>query len=234
MELAKKTVDVGLFTNQLEEMQKFYGEELGLQFESVMPVGGGIKQYRYLANGSVIKLMHTHDPLPRRHPGGYEVVMIATPKVTVGKAFADPDDNTIELLPPGSDDVTQIEVRVGVSDIKAFGEFYTKALGATPIGHDRYRIGETLFGVYHEQETSRKAMPLYTNALDAVKAMAGLGFRYVTLGVQRCDEAFKQATAAGASPAVAPMNFGTVARICFVYDPDGNFIEIAQRPAPAA
>src|SRR5208282_6319031 len=103
MELAKKTVDVGFFTNQLEEMQKFYGEELGLQFESVMPVGGGIKQYRYLANGSVIKLMHTRDPLPLRHPGGYKTVMIATPKVKMAKALADPDDNSIELLPPGSD-----------------------------------------------------------------------------------------------------------------------------------
>ncbi|MGA2410306.1 MAG: VOC family protein [Candidatus Binataceae bacterium] len=233
MELARQTVDVGFFTNQLEEMQKFYGEELGLQFESVMPVGGGLKQYRYLANGSVIKLMHTREPLPRRHPGGYEAVMIATPKVSIAKALADPDDNTIELLPPGSDDVNQIEVRVGVSNVDAFGEFYTKALGATPIGRNRYKIGETIFGVYHEPETTRKETPLYANALDAVKAMAGLGIRYITLGVRSCDDAFKQATAAGASAAVAPINFGTVARICFVRDPDGNFVEIAQRPAPA-
>src|SRR5271163_4101114 len=114
MELAKQTVDVGIFTNNLEAMQEFYGKTLGLPFESVMPVGAGIKQHRYLANGSVIKLMHTTEPLARRRPGGYETIMIASPKVAISKALADPDDNTVELIPPGHDDVTQLEVRLGV------------------------------------------------------------------------------------------------------------------------
>ena len=48
MDLAKQTVDVGIFTNNLEAMQEFYGKTLGLPFESVMPVGGGFKQHRYL------------------------------------------------------------------------------------------------------------------------------------------------------------------------------------------
>jgi catechol 2,3-dioxygenase-like lactoylglutathione lyase family enzyme len=234
MELARKTVDVGLFTNQLEEMKKFYGDELGLQFESVLPVGGGYKQHRYLANGSVIKLMHTAEALPRRHPGGYETIMIATPKATTSKAFADPDDNTVELIPPGQDGVTQLEVRIGVHNVDAFGEFYTKAFAATALGDNRYKIGETILGVYHEPETIRKAAPEYSNPMEVIKGMAGLGIRYITIGVTNCDEAYKQLTGAGAASAVAPANFGTVARICFVRDPDGNFIEIAQRPAPAA
>jgi lactoylglutathione lyase len=233
MELARQTVDVGLFTNQLAAMQHFYGEELGLQFESVLPVGGGYKQHRYLANGSVIKLMHTEEPLPRRHPGGYETIMIASPKVAISKALADPDDNTVELIPPGQDDVTQLEVRLGVSNTDAFGEFYTKALGAKAIGHDRYRIGETILGVYHEPEVRHKAIQPFANAMEVIKAMAGLGIRYITLGVTSCDQAFKEATGSGATSAVSPVNFGTVARICFVRDPDGNFVEIAQRPAPA-
>ena len=60
--------------------------------------------------------------------------------------------------------------------------------------------------------------------------MAALGIRYVTAQVRNCDEAFKTLTSAGASAAVVPTNFGTVARICFVRDPDGNFVEISQRP----
>jgi catechol 2,3-dioxygenase-like lactoylglutathione lyase family enzyme len=234
MELARQTVDVGLFTNQLSAMQKFYGEELGLQFESVLPVGGGYKQHRYLANGSVIKLMHTEEPLPRRHPGGYETIMLATPKVKISKALADPDDNTVELVAPGQDEVTQLEVRIGVSDMDVFGEFYTKALGATAIGHDRYKIGETIFGVYHEPGARKRTAPMYASPMDVIKAMAELGIQYVTIGVTSCDDAYKQLTGAGAAAAIAPANFGTVARICFVRDPDGNFIEIAQRPAPAA
>src|SRR5262249_51053903 len=117
MELAKPQVDVGLFTNKLEAMQAFYGEKLGLQFESVIPVGGGFRQYRYLSKGSVIKLMHLREPLRPRRPGGYETLMIATSKVTRAEALADPDDNTIELVPPGRDEVLQMEVRLGVRDV---------------------------------------------------------------------------------------------------------------------
>lgn len=230
MELARPQIDVGIFTHHLEPMQKFYGETLGLQFESVMPVGGGFKQYRYLCNGSVIKLMHTRDQLRPRRPGGYETIMIASPKVDRAEALADPEDNTIELVPPGADDVTQIEVRLGVTDINRFDDFYRRALGATAIGNYRYRLGETIFGVYHEP-AMRPVPPLpFPNALEVVKAMAELGIQYVTIQTKDCDDAYKQLTSAGAATAIAPTDFGTVARIAFVRDPDGNFIELARRP----
>jgi hypothetical protein len=58
MELAKPQVDVGIFTSNLEAMQTLHGDRLGLAFESILPVAGGMRQYRYLANGSFIKLMH--------------------------------------------------------------------------------------------------------------------------------------------------------------------------------
>jgi catechol 2,3-dioxygenase-like lactoylglutathione lyase family enzyme len=230
MELAKPQADVGIFTNNLEAMQAFYGRKLGLEFESMLPVGSGMRQYRYLANGSVIKLMHSRDPLKPRQIGGYGTIMIATQKVTVPQALADPDDNTVELVPPGTDNVTQLEVRIGVSDVGAFDRFYTQAIGAQPIGGNRYKIGETIFGVYHEPGARTVAAPPLANVLQVVQAMAALGVGYVTLRVRSCDDAFRQLTSAGASAAIAPENFGTVARVSFVRDPDGNFIELAQRP----
>jgi len=230
MELAKPQVDVGIFTNQLEAMQAFYGEKLGLQFESVLPVGGGFRQYRYLCNGSVIKLMHSREPLRLRRPGGYETLMIATPKMTKVEALPDPDDNAIELVPPGRDDVTQIEIRLGVRDVDAFGQFYTTAFGAVDIGQNRYKIGETIFGVYHEHEIHPPKITPFANPLEVVNAMAELGIQYVTLQVRNCDAAFNALKAAGAAVAVEPSTFGTVARISFVRDPDGNFIELSQRP----
>lgn len=230
MELAKPQVDVGIFTHHLEPMQAFYGEKLGLAFESVLPVGGGFKQYRYLCNGSVIKLMHSREPLRPRRPGGYETIMIASPKVEHGEALADPEDNTIELVPPGADNVTQIEIRIGVSNVDRFDSFYTKAVGATPIGNYRYRLGETIFGIYHERSVRPGALMPFPNPLEVVKAMAELGIQYVTIQTRDCDAAFKQLTSAGATVAVTPTDFGTVARIAFVRDPDGNFIELSRRP----
>jgi catechol 2,3-dioxygenase-like lactoylglutathione lyase family enzyme len=230
VELKKPQVDVGIFTSQLELMQAFYGEKLGLEFESVLPVGGGFRQYRYLCNGSVIKLMHSREPLRPRRPGGYETLMIATPKVAVAEALPDPDDNTIELVPPGRDDVTQLEIRIGVRDVDAFGEFYTNAFGAVDIGNNRYKIGATIFGVFHEPAIHSPKMTAFANPLEVVNAMAELGIQYVTLQVRNCDAAFSALKAAGAAAAVGPSTFGTVARISFVRDPDGNFIELSQRP----
>lgn len=231
MDLAKQCVDVGIFTNKLEEMQAFYGDKLGLKFESVLPVGGGMRQHRYLANGSVVKIMHARDPLKPREPAGYGRLVIADPKVTSPQALTDPDGNAVELVPPGHNGVTQIEVHLAVSDLEAYDRFYSEAVGATRLGPGRYKIGETIFSL----EKAPGARPAassapFPNALDAVKAMAALGMRYVTVQVRNCDAAHKQLTSAGASEAVAPANFGTVARICFIRDPDGNFVEISQRP----
>jgi lactoylglutathione lyase len=234
MDLAKQSVDVGIFTNNLESMQEFYGKTLGLPFESVMPVGGGIKQYRYLANGSVIKLMHTTEPLSRRHPGGYETIMIASSTAKIPRFLPDPDHNSVEVIPTGHDDITQLEIRVGVIDPDAFATFYTQALGAIAIGGNRFKIGDTIVAVFHEPETKTVALLPFANALEVVKGMAGLGIRYITLGVKDCGAAFAALKQAGAAEALAPVNFGTVARIAFVRDPDGNFIELAQRPVPAA
>ncbi|HVN91097.1 MAG TPA: VOC family protein [Candidatus Binataceae bacterium] len=230
MELNRPQIDVGIFTNNIDAMKAFYGDNLGLPFESVLPVGGGFKQHRYVANGSILKLMESKDPLPRRHPGGYETLMIATSKVSQPEAINDPDGNTIELVPPGRDDVNQIEVRLGVSDPDAFDGFYTKASAGKAMDHHRVRIGETIFATFrHPLLRPAKPAP-FANALDVVKAMASLGIRYVTLQVKNCDAAFKEMTDAGATVALKPENFGNVARIAFVRDPDGNFIELAQRP----
>jgi len=230
MELNRPQVDVGLFTNRINEMKAFYGENLGLKFESEMAVGGGFKQHRFVANGSIIKLMDSRDPLPRRHPGGYETLIIATNLVSQPEALNDPDGNTIELVPPGRDDVTQLEVRLGVSDVNRFDTFYTKAADATGMGGHRYKIGETIFATFrHPLAREVKPAPM-ANLLEVVKAMAALGIRYVTIQVKNCDAAFKAMTAAGATVGVAPETFGNVARVAFVRDPDGNFIELAQRP----
>jgi predicted enzyme related to lactoylglutathione lyase len=235
MDLAKPTLDVGIFTNKLEEMQEFYGNTLGLPFESVLPVGGGYKQHRYLANGSVIKLMHTAEHLPPRRPGGYGTLMIASSTAKTSQLLTDPDHNAVEILPTGQDDVTQLELRVGVSDPEAFASFYTPALGAADMGEYRFRIGESIIAVFHSHAIIKKAAaPAFTDALEVIKSMAALGIRYITFRVKDCDAAFAELKRAGAAEALTPFSLGTIARAAFIRDPDGNFIELAQRPAPAA
>ena len=70
----------------------------------------------------------------------------------------------------------------------------------------------------------------FANSLETVIAMAALGIRYVTLQVRNCDAVFSAMREGGASEALKPATVGNVVRVSFVRDPDGNFVEIVQRP----
>ena len=46
MRLAKNCLDIGLFTTNLEPMLEFWQQKVGLPFEELLPVGGGVDQDR--------------------------------------------------------------------------------------------------------------------------------------------------------------------------------------------
>ena len=199
MELARPQLDVGLFTNKLEEAKAFYGEKLGLKFESILPVGGGFNQYRYLSNGGVIKVMHSREPLPSRRPGGYLRLIIASPNVTAPQTLLDQDGNNVELVPPGHNGVTQLEVVIGVSNPAMFDAFFEKAAGAEPLAPGRYKVGETIFSVSKNPAAKPATAAAFTNTLETVNAMsawesATLRSRcaIATLSLARCVRAARR------------------------------------------
>src|SRR5438445_3045014 len=144
MELAKDCIDVGIFTNRLDEMREFYGERVKLPYEELLPVGGGVKQYRYGLIGSVLKINHARDPLPPRMPGGYRRLVIADRRTPIPYPTSDPDGNEVHLVPVGHYGIDQIEIHIGVTDEAAFDLFYGEVLGGTRVAEHRYRIGKTI------------------------------------------------------------------------------------------
>ena len=95
MQLAKNVIDVGLSTNNLEPMLRFWQHDVGLRFDHVLPVRRGQKQYRHDALGSVIKLNHHIESLPAAAPSGYRELSIARASVGTPCAMVDPDGNRI-------------------------------------------------------------------------------------------------------------------------------------------
>jgi lactoylglutathione lyase len=74
--------------------------------------------------------------------------------------------------------------------------------------------------------------------MDIIATMRAVGMRYVTVQVRDCDAEHRRLKSMGVWEGAAPVTLGTVARISFIRDPDGNFIEISQRasltgPIPA-
>lgn len=217
LEVVKPAVDVGVQTNDLDAHQAFWGDELGLRFDHVLKVGGGVHQHRYDLHGAVLKVNHHRDPLPTDAVTGYTAIAIVDP-VRAGDGIqgrTGPDGLRVALTPP-TQDGTKVNVMVEASDVARTLD----ALEAT-FGGDRaegtLRLGETKLSVKLRRDRSP------TTTRD------GLGIRYLTVQVRDVDAAHAHALANGMTEGMAPLRLGDVARISFVRLPDGDWIELSQR-----
>ena len=217
MELAKPRIDVGLFTNRIEEMLAFWQEEVGLPFDHMLPLGGGRRQHRHELAGSVMKINHARYGVPEGPRSGYRELTIARDGLPAPIVLTDPDGNAIRLVPPGTDGVERIAVRLGVRDPEAHRRFYGEVLQLPAAGPDAFRCGDSLIRFAHDPDAPQDALYEAT------------GFRYITIQVLKTDAEHAGILARGGAEGRAPVTLGSTARISFVRDPDGNWIEISQR-----
>jgi len=217
MRLAKPHLDVGVVTDRLEPMLAFWQEEVGLPFEEMLPLGRGRRQHRHGMNGSVLKLNHWRHALPEAAPSGYAELTIAREAVTSRRELIDPDGNRVVLVPRGEGGMDGIGMRLAVRDEGAFHRFYRDGLQLEAVGSNAYRCGDSILSFARSDSAPRDA------------AMDGRGFRYLTIQVWDVDREHAGILARGGREGLAPVTLGTVARISFVRDPDGNWIEISQR-----
>ena len=229
MELAKRFVDVGIFTNRIDEMRAFYAEQIRLPYEELLPVGGGVRQYRYGLLGSVLKINHSRDPLPPRIAGGYRMLSISDSRTPMPIPMQDPDGNDIELVPTGNRGVNQIEIHIGVTDEVAFDHFYGDAMQAVRLAAGRFKLGETIISFRHDPAAILAQKSATASAADVIASMRAVGMRYITVQVREVDAEHRRFMSMGVWEGAAPVSLGAVARISFIRDPDGNFIEISQR-----
>jgi catechol 2,3-dioxygenase-like lactoylglutathione lyase family enzyme len=220
MQLAKKVIDVGLSTNNLEPILRFWQQDVGLRFDHVLPVRRGQKQYRHDEQGSVIKLNHHVEPLPEAAASGYRELIVAREGLQKPRQMVDPDGNRIQLVPPGYDGVTQIGVAMGVRSPSEHRKFYGDILGFAEqpwSGGPAFRLGDSL--VLLEQDR--------TATVDPVRQARG--WRYITLQVADIDAVHDELRSKGVREGLAPITLGDVARISMILDPDGNWIELSRR-----
>jgi len=217
VDLAKQHIDVGLFTNDTEAMLRFWQDEVSVPFEETLPLGNGVRQHRHAMNGSVLKLNSVRDPMRPQPAAGYRELLIAREGMTEPTQLVDPDGNRIVLVPPGHDGVTGIGVRVAVRDERAMHRFLGEALQLTPAGANAYRCGDSLLTFAADASA------------EAVGPMTARGYRYITVQVRDVDAEHAGIVTRGGAEGRPPVTLGTTARISFVRDPDGNWIEISQR-----
>jgi catechol 2,3-dioxygenase-like lactoylglutathione lyase family enzyme len=220
MLLAKNVIDVGLSTNHLEPMLRFWQQDAAVRFDHVLPVRRGQKQYRHDAQGSVIKLNYHAEPLPEAAPSGYRELMIAREGLREPRRMVDPDGNRVRLVPPGHDGVIQIAVVLAVRSLSEHRRFYRDILGFAEqswSGGPAFRLGDSL--VLLEEDAAATVDPV----------RQARGWRYITLQVADIDAVHEELRGKGVREGLAPITLGDVARISMILDPDGNWIELSRR-----
>jgi len=220
MQLAKSVIDVGLSTNNLEPMLRFWQQDAAVRFDHMLPVRRGQKQYRHDEQGSVIKLNHRTEPLPEAAPSGFRELIIAREGLREPRRMVDPDGNRVQLVPKGFDGVTQLGVAMGVRSLSEHRRFYGDILGFAEqswSGGPAFRLGDSLLLL--EEDRAATADPV----------RQARGWRYITLQVADIDAVHGELRSKGVREGLAPITLGDVARISMILDPDGNWIELSRR-----
>lgn len=217
MRLAKPHIDLGLFTNSTEAMLAFWQGEVGLAFEEMLPLGVGVRQHRHEMNGSVLKLNSVRAPMQPADSSGYRELWIARDEISSPRKLTDPDGNRVVLAPRGEQGVEGIAVRMAVAAETAMHRFLGDALSLEPCGTNAYRCGDSLI-TFEEDRLATK-----------VGKVQAVGYRYLTIQVQDVDAEHAGILERGGAEGRPPITLGSTARISFVRDPDGNWIEISQR-----
>ncbi len=217
MKLAKPHLDVGLFTNNEHAMLEFWQQQVGLPFDETLPLGGGVRQHRHRMNGSVLKLNAARDAINSAPPSGYRELEIAREGITVPQHLVDPDGNRVVLVPPGHDGVAGICVRMAVRSAEAFRGFFGIAMQFDEIDAATYRCGDSLVRFDEDASVVRS------------EPMRAPGFRYLTVQVYDVNAEHAGIVERRGDEGRPPVTLGTTARVSFVRDPDGNWIEVSQR-----
>jgi len=218
VDLAKQHLDIGLYTNQREEQLAFWQGEIGLEFDHVGKLGGGVHQLRHHMNGSILKINHSRNPLPDLAPSGYRRLLIAKPDLREVRSLTDPDGNAVGLVPIGHNGVVGIGIEIAVSDLAAARAYWADALQFQAGDNDTVIAGDTV--LFLIQDDGVQPTPDDKTAT---------GYRYTTVQIHKCDAEHAGILARGGREGGEPRTIGTTTRFSFVRDPDGNWLEVSQR-----
>lgn len=217
MNLVKPHLDIGLFSNRREQQLAFWQQTVGLAYDHMGKLGGGVQQHRHHMNGSILKMNHSRDVLRDVPPSGIVGLQIAREGLPAPQPLRDPDGNRVTLVPKGSDGVRGIAIMLCVNDPAEHDRFWTCAMQFDRAGEGRYSCGDSLVVIAERGHVER------------ADEWRGLGYRYMTVQVRDCLAEYDGILARGGASGGEPRTLGETVRYAFVRDPDGNHIEISQR-----
>ena len=217
MDLAKNHLDIGLFSTKRDEQLAFWQGPVGLPYDHMGKLGGGMQQHRHHVNGSILKMNHARGALPDSPPSGIVELLIAREGIDAPRHLIDPDGNRVTLVPRGCEGVEGIGIVLRVANRDATDRFYRHAMQFDSPRQGVYRCGDSLVIVGEEGKVERST------------EWRAPGYRYMTVQIKDCVAEHAGILARGGEEGQPAKILGDTVRFSFVRDPDGNHIEVSQR-----
>ena len=220
MRLAKNCFDIGLMVDPSEFRLEDWTIGLGLELDQVIEIEG-LRQHRFHVEQAVLKVNVAIDPLPEGPLAGFASFSIRGRRFVVREG----SPVSVDTAPPTTTrvpDQNGLDIEIVSPSVDNAIRFYTDVLGLEKADSAAVRCGSGIISF-------RAGVGPASSA-----ALMGPGIRYLTLQVFDADGACGEVEAGGGRVARAPVSFGDVARYGFVFDPDGNWIELSARASVIA
>lgn len=215
MNLAKACLDVGMFTDDLDAQRAFWSKVVGLSAETMLKLGAGIHQHRFLIGKSVVKVNSSRQPISDAS-SGIAGVSIRRAALVVPTVLVSPDKQQVALEPAVSGQEDGLIIRMNVSDVARHREFWSSVM-QFPLIDDGCVCGSTSIELRPLPPTSR------------TQSWKARGWSYLTVQVRDCAAEHEAALRRGGIEGEPPRRIGDSVVISFIRDPDGNFIELSQK-----
>ena len=216
MELAKQQLDIGTMVQDWEPALAFWADKVGLSYTKFEKIGGGVRQHRFDGHGSVIKVNHCRKTM-KAHPTIHRGMRIVCHSVSAPELVHGPEGVDIELVPGGHDAVVDVEILNATTNLNEARRFWVDGVGGIEFEPGRFRIGSSIVRCVEELHLQRPTV------------RTGPGLRYLTVQVQHVDQAWQRLVDMGFTGEMEPTSLGETARVSFVRDPDGGYVEVSER-----
>ena len=156
MNLAKQHLDIGLFSTKRDEQLAFWQQTVGLAYDHMGKLGGGMQQHRHHMNGSILKMNHSRDPLPAAPPSGIVGLQIAREGLGAAAGAGRSRRQQGDAGPQGPATACRASPSCSGSTIPTqHDRFWTQAMQFERAGEGRYRCGDSLVVVAEQGKVER-------------------------------------------------------------------------------
>lgn len=213
-DLARASLDPGLFSDNSDLMTKFYLEEANLPFEERLAHSDTYAELFFSLPEGKLKIQSTTEPLEPAVTG-LRRLYLARPGVAEPRHVLDPDGNQVSIVPPGWRQIVNVGIEMAVGDAALQRRFLVDGLGATELD-DGLQVGTTVLFVSEDPSVGEVTPPWRR------------GLVYLTVIVHDAVATHQRLIDAGGQHSLRLLRLADRCLFSWVRDPHGNWIEIVQ------